>query len=307
MTGTTAPSQPDQDELRLPEGLFEKALSGPSDPRRNLALLELIQHMLPYAMTLIQSALDETQPRRTKAPTTSQMRELVQAQHVPQPDDDPGAEDPDVRAEIAKRTREALDRATEAALRSAAASFHDHWIKEFANSQTLDDLALHLIRLAYNRHQNRRRRANRLGRQAASGSAGAQSEESFLVSRPDEHANPAFEVEFRDFLETQQRLADGVLEGFSARDRKIILLREAGYEPEEIVGLMNRLNNRRRPCTLNTVNHVIETFKAQLGRLAEQDVEGRLGAQEDADDETVHEPRRCDGSDPRSTEGPATR
>jgi hypothetical protein len=227
-------------------------------------------------MMLIQEVLDETKPRRTRAPTTSQMRELVQAQHVPQPDDNPSEENPEVRAEIAKRTKDAVANATEAALRSAAASFHGHWAKEFADVRTLDDLALHLIRLAYNRYQKRRRQDTRLGRQAASGS-GAHAEGSFLDSRPDENANPAFEAEFRDFLEIQQRLTDGVLEGFSARDRQIILLHQAAYEPEEIVEVMNRLSKKRRPCTLNTVNHMIETFKVQLSRLEEQDDEDRPG------------------------------
>jgi hypothetical protein len=308
MTGTTGGCPPvDVDEPTLPKGLLEQALSGPSDPRRNPALLELIQRVLPYAMTLIETALDDTKPRRTKAPTTSQMRELVYAQHIPQPDDNPREEDPEVRAEIARRTREAAQSATEAALRSAAASFHGHWIKEFADVRSRDDLALHLIRLAYNRYQKRRRQDARLGRQVASSGAAAHSQESFLESRPDESASPALDAEFHDFLEIQQRLTDGVLEGFSVRDRQIILLHEAAYEPEAIVELMNRLNKRRKPCTLNTVNHVIETFRAQLGRLGEPDDEDRLNEQENPDDDNSQPSRRRNGSSPRSPEEPPTR
>jgi len=271
MTATTEAPAPDPDgALKLPEGLFEKALEGPSDPRKNLALLELIRLMLPHAMTLIRTALDERKPRRTKAPTTGQMRELVQAQHVPQPDDDPYEEDPDVRAEIVRRTQEAIARATEAALASAAESFHGHWIREFANARSLDQLALHLIRITYNRYQNRRRDDTRLARQATSGS-GAKAEGSFLDNTPDGRENPASEAELRDFLEIQQRLTDGVLDGFAVRDRQIIFLYEAGYEPAAIVALVNRQSRKRTACTLNTVNHVIETFKAQLWRLEEED------------------------------------
>src|SRR5689334_10379249 len=115
----------------LPEGVFEEALDGPGDPRQNPALLQLIRHLVPYAMASIRAALDGSNPRRTKAPTTGQMRELVQAQYLPLHDDDPGEEDPAVRAEIARRTQQAVERATEAALLSAAVSFHAHWLREF--------------------------------------------------------------------------------------------------------------------------------------------------------------------------------
>jgi hypothetical protein len=205
------------------------------------------------------------------------MRELRDAQHVPLPDDDPNEEDPEVRAEIARRTRETIDIATEAALRSAVGSFLGHWTKEFADVRSPDELAQHLIRITYNRYQRRRRDDARLDRQAESGS-GSHGEGSFLESRADEHDNPAFEAEFRDFLEIQQRLTDGVLEGFSARDRQIVLLYVAGEEPKVIVEFINRFGRQRRPCTLSTVNHVIEIFKAQLGRLedeGEPDDEGR--------------------------------
>ena len=120
--------------------------------------------MLPYAMKLISSALDEIMPRRQEAPTTGQMRELRSAQHVALPDED----DPQVRAEIARRTGDALDRATEAALMSAAESFLGHWIKEFADIRSVDELAIQLIRIAYNRHQRRRRSDARLGYQIES-------------------------------------------------------------------------------------------------------------------------------------------
>ena len=252
----------------LAEGVFEKALDGPGDPRKNPALLQLIQQAVPYAMTLIRAALDETNPRRTKAPTTGQMCELVQAQYVPLPDDDPGEDDPEVLAEIARRTQEGIEHATEAALVSAAMTFHGHWSREFAEARTLDELALNLIRIAYNRYQRRRRGDHRLGRQAASGDgAGARThagaEGSFLDSRPDDHENPASEAGFREFLRIQRHLADGILEGFSVRDRRIVLLAQAGFEAEEIVKWVNRLNKRRRACTLNTVNHVMAIFKAQ--------------------------------------------
>jgi hypothetical protein len=91
------------------------------------------------------------------------------------------------------------------------------------------------------------------------------------------------------------------------RDRQIILLHEAAYEPEAIVELMNRLNKRRKPCTLNTVNHVIETFRAQLGRLGEPDDEDRLNEQENPDDDNSQPSRRRNGSSPRSPEEPPTR
>jgi hypothetical protein len=271
MSTTTAdlPSDPDESP-KLPEGLFENALAGPSDPRKNPALLELIRHMLPYAMTLIHAALDETRPRRGKAPTTGQIRELVAAQHVPQPDDDPDEEDPEVRAEIARRTREAIDRATEAALVSAAESFHGHGLKEFADVRGLNELALHLIRITYNRYQRRRRDDARLGRQTQSG-RGSDAEGSFLESRPARYENPASQAEFREFLEIQRCLTDGALEGFSARDRRIVLLGEAGFEPDEIVALLKRLNKKQRPCTLNTVNHVVEAFRAQVHRIEEEE------------------------------------
>jgi hypothetical protein len=267
--GSSAPAH----EVSLPDGLLEEAFSGPSDPRANRALLELIQRVLPYAMALIHEALEPGRAARTKAPTTGQMRELAQAQHVPQPDDDPLEEDPEVRAEIQQRTREAIARATEAALVSAAESFHAHGLREFQGSRSLHELALHLIRIAYNRHQTRRREAARMGRQAASG-RGGQADGSFLESRTDEQGSPADEAELRDFLDTQHWLTEGALEGFSVRDRRIIFLSKAGFEPEHIVALMNRLNKRGRPCTLNTVNHVIETFKGQLGRLEVQDGAG---------------------------------
>ena len=271
MSTTTEDPPSDLDgEPKLPDGLFETALAGPGDPRANPALLELIQHMIPHALMLIRAALDETKPRRTRAPTTRQMRELHNAQHVPLPDDDRNQGDPDVRAEIAKRSREAIDHATEAALASAAESFVGHWFEEFSEVRSLHDLALHLIRITYNRHQKRRRRDTRLGRQAQSGN-GAHAEGSFLVSRPDGRANPASEAEFRDFLEIRRCLDDGLLEGFSVRDRQIIYLHVTGHGREEIVTLVNRHGNPRRPCTLNTVNHVIETFQAQLKRLEDED------------------------------------
>jgi hypothetical protein len=271
MAATTEAARPrPEDWPKLPEGLFDNALDGPSDPRQNPALLELIGLMLPCAMRLIREAFDDTKPRRAKAPTTGQMRELRDAQRVPLPDDDPEEEDPEVRAEIARRTQEAIDSATEAALRSAVGSFLGHWTKEFADVRSLNELAQHLIRITYNRYQRRRRGDNRLGRQAQSGS-GTHAERSFLDSRPDRHENPAIEAEFREFLEIQQQLADGVLEGFSARDRQLILLYVAGKEPEEILGLINRHGKERKPCTLNTVRHVIENFKAQLDRLEEED------------------------------------
>ncbi len=52
-TTTEGPPHDPGDAPKLPEGLLERALAGPSDPRTNPALLELIQYMLPYAMTLI--------------------------------------------------------------------------------------------------------------------------------------------------------------------------------------------------------------------------------------------------------------
>ena len=119
MAATTEAARPRPEEgPELPEGLFEDALDGPSDPRKNPALLELIGLMLPCAMRLIREAFDDTELRRAKAPTTGQMRELRDAQRVPLPDDDPEEEDPEVRAEIAGRTQEATDSATEAALRA---------------------------------------------------------------------------------------------------------------------------------------------------------------------------------------------
>ena len=270
MSTTTEGLPPDADGgPTLPEGLLERALAGPGDPRKNPALLELIQLMLPYAMDQIHAALDDANPRRKVAPTTGQMRELRNAQNVPLPDDHPGEEDPEVRAEIARRTQDAIDRATEAALASAAESFTGHWLKEFADVRSLNDLALHLIRIAYNRHQNRRRRETRLGRQARSGN-GMQAEGTFLATRPDGREDPASEAELRDFLRIQQDLTDGVLEGFSPRDRQIILLHVAGYQPNEIVSLINRLGRLRKPCTLRTTEHVIEMFAAQLGRMEEE-------------------------------------
>ena len=135
MIMTTEDPPLDADEVpTLPDGLLEAALAGPGDPRRNPALLALFQCMLPYAMMLIRTAFDDTKPRRKTAPTTSQIRELVSAQHVPLPDDDPGLEDPVVRAEITKRTQEAIICATEAALASAVESFHTHGKKEFASA-----------------------------------------------------------------------------------------------------------------------------------------------------------------------------
>ena len=37
------------------------------------------------------------------------------------------------------------------------------------------------------------------------------------------------------------------------------------------MGLINQHGKDRKPCTLNTVGHVIEMFKAQLDRLEEED------------------------------------
>jgi hypothetical protein len=271
MIMTTKDPALDADEVpTLPDGLLEQALAGPSDPRRNEALLALFQRMLPYAIMLIRAAFDDTKPRRKTAPTTSQIRELVSAQHVPLPDDDPGEEDPAVRAEITKRTQESIIRATEAALASAVESFHTHGKKEFASAHSLEELAVNLVRITYNRYQSRRRDDTRLARQTKSGS-GANAEGSFPESWPDKRANPAAEAELRDFLEIQRRLVDGALEGFSTRDRQIILLYEAGYEPDAILDLINRLGHKRKPCTLNTVHHVIDTFKVQLARLEEGD------------------------------------
>ncbi len=292
-TTSEGPSSELGGEPNLPEGLFEKALAGPSDPRANPALLELIQYTIPYALRLIYSALDETAPRRTQAPTTGQMRELRNAQHVPLPDDDPHEGDPEVRAEITKRSREAIDHATEAALASAAESFTGHWFKEFSEVRSLHDLALHLIRITYNRHQKRRRGDTRLERQAQSGN-GTHAEGAFLVSRPDRRADPASEAELRDFLEMRQCLDDGVLEGFSVRDRQIIYLHVTGHGREEIVRLVNRHGRSRGSCTLNTVNHVIETFQTQLKRLEDEDdgdAEGRPNPWENSDDARDDEPR----------------
>jgi hypothetical protein len=269
-TMTERPRHDPGDAPKLPEGLLEKALTGPGVPHKNPALLELIQYMLPHAMTLIRAAFDDANPRRDRAPTTGQMRELRNAQHVPLPDDDPDQQDPDVRAQIARRTQEAIDRATEAALRSALGSFLDHWINEFADVRSLDELAVQLIRITYNRHQRRRRGDARLGLQAGSG-RGADAEKSFLDSQPDGQINPAAAAELRDFLELRRCLDDGILGGFSVRDRQIIYLHVTGHGQEEIVALVNRYGHRRGPCTLNTVNHVIETFQAQLSRLEDED------------------------------------
>jgi hypothetical protein len=221
-------------------------------------------------MKLIRSAFDETTPRRPEAPTTGQMRELRTAQHVALPDDNPDEDDPQVRAEIARRTGDALDRATEAALMSAAESFLGHWIKEFADIRSVDELAIQLIRIAYNRHQRRRRSDARLSYQIESAS-GARAGESFLESRSDRGGQPLLEAELRDFLETQRRLTHGALEGFSVRDRQIILLYVAGKEPEEILELVNRYRKKRKPCTLNTAHHVIDTFKVQVNRLEDEE------------------------------------
>ncbi len=296
-----------EDVPSLPEGVFEAALDGPGDPRQNPALLQLVRHLVPYAMASIRESLDGSGPRRTRAPTTGQMRELVQAQYIPLPDDDPGEDDPDVRAEIGRRTQQAIERATEAALLSAAQSFHGHWSREFAEVRTLDDLALNLIRIAYNRYQSRRRDDRRLARQAGSGD-GARAEGSFLDSRPDTRGNPASEAGFREFLRIQRQLTDGVLEGFSARDRRIILLDQAGFEAGEIVSWINRYHRRGRPCTRNTVNHVIAIFKAQVSRLeGEPDGEGRVDPQGGPDDERDAEPPGRDGTDLRPPDGPARR
>jgi hypothetical protein len=253
MTSTDGIYPRDGDDIpKLPEGILEKTLSGSSDPRKNSELLELIQCMMPQAIKLIRESFDDAKPRREKAPTTRQMRELRDAQHVSLLEDHPDDADPEVQAEIARVTRDAIDQAVEAALRSAAGSFFGHWIKDFAEVRSAHDLALHLIRITYNRYQRRRRDDARLGRQVRSG-VGALGEASFLESRPDEHNNPASEAEFRDFLEIQHRLTDGVLEGFSARDRQIILLYVTGYEPKETVVLINRLGRKGSPCTLSTV------------------------------------------------------
>jgi hypothetical protein len=277
MTAANGIYTPDCDDVpKLPEGILAKALSGSNDPRRNPELLELIQCVLPYAMRLIRESLDDTKPQRQKAPTTRQMRELRDAQDAWLPEDHSDESDAEVRAEIASRAREPIDQAIEAALRSAAGSFLGHWIKEFAELRSTHDLALHLIRITYNRYQRRRRDDDRLGRQVKSG-AGADGDRSFLESRPDMHSNPASEAEFRDFLEIQRRLTDGVIEGFSTRDRQIILLYVAGYEPKEIVVLINRLGRKGSPCLLSTVDHVIKMFKAQIGRLEDEDEPGRSG------------------------------
>jgi hypothetical protein len=267
MSTTTEDLSSAQDsEPKLPDGILEKALAGPSDPRANPALLELIRQMIPYALRLIAAAFDETQPRRAKAPTTGQMRELRNAQNVPLPDDDPNEGDPEAHAAIAKRHREAIEHATAAALESAAESFSGHWFQEFPEVRSLPDLALNLIRIAYNRNQNRRRRNTRLGCQAQSGH-GAPADGSFLESRPDRHADPAADVELRDFLDLKRCLDDGVLEGFSGRDRQIIYLHVTGHGRDEVVTLVNRHGKARSVCTLNTVNHVIATFQTQLQRL----------------------------------------
>jgi hypothetical protein len=277
MTSTNGTYPPDGDDMpKLPEGILEQALSGLSDPRKNPALLELIHSVLPYAMQLIRESFDDTKPRREKAPTTRQMRELRDAQQVPVIGDRSDDADPDVRAEIAEGGRESIDHAIEAALRSAAGSFLGHWIKEFADVRSAHDLALHLIRITYNRYQRRRRDDARLGRQITSG-AGTSGERSFLENWPDGHSNPASDAEFRDFLEIQHRLTDGILEGFSTRDSQIILLYVAGYEPKEIVGLINRLGRKGLSCTLSTAFHVIKMFKAQLGRLEDEDELGSSG------------------------------
>ena len=94
MSTFTVGSPPDRDGAPiLLDGVFEEAFDGPGDPRKNPALLHLIRQMVPYAMTVIRAALDETNPHRGKAPTTGQMRELVQAQRVHLPDDDPDEDD----------------------------------------------------------------------------------------------------------------------------------------------------------------------------------------------------------------------
>ena len=71
MSTPAAASPTDRDDApSLPEGVFEEALDGPADPRRNSAMLQLVRHVVPYAMSLIRAALDESGLRRTTAPTT---------------------------------------------------------------------------------------------------------------------------------------------------------------------------------------------------------------------------------------------
>ena len=50
-----------------------------------------------------------------------------------------------------------------------------------------------------------------------------------------------------------------------------------GYEPKEIVALIKRLGRKGSPCTLSTVLHVITMFKAQIGRLEDDDEPGNAG------------------------------
>lgn len=301
-TNNRPPDESD-DAPRLPKGLIERALAGPNDPRTNPALLELVQHMLPYAMAMIHGAFDDTKPRRNRAPTTGQMRELENAQHVPLPDDDPDPTDPDAVAETARRSREARDRATEAALRSAVESFVGHWAREFAEIRSLDELAVQLVRITYNRYQRRRRRDAQLGLQARSG-RGIDARDSFLDSRPDGQSHPAQDAELRDFLEIRKSLDDGVLEGFSRRDRQIIYLHVTGHGDEEIVALVNRHGRSPGTCTLNTVRHVIDMFQNQVRRLDDERDEGAQPHPNGKADDGGNERRRGEGPDPRPPDEP---
>lgn len=89
----------------------------------------------------------------------------------------------------------------------------------------------------------------------------------FLASRPDEREDPASDAGFRESPRIQRRRTDGISEGFSACDRRILLLNVASYEPKEIVDLLDRLGRRRERRTPRAAGHVIGMFPAQIGRM----------------------------------------
>jgi DNA-directed RNA polymerase specialized sigma24 family protein len=186
----------------------------------------LLGHVLPHALRLVHDALAGT----------------------PTP---PGV---DWRADQVHRWQGEDDLATQGALWSAWPSFQKHFLlREFADAQTAEELAVHLIRIACNRCQRQHRDDERLRRQAERGAARSPEDSpGLLADAPGRGPTPAEEVLYRDLDAYYRQVVDKVVGALSDRDRTIVRLTLAGRGQEEAA--------REVGCHQTTVCRVVQRF-----------------------------------------------
>ena len=243
MTCATGPSAPTAKSRSYPRASRE-ALSGIERSPQEPGVARAHQCMLPYAMRLIRESLDDTKPRRTRRRRPARCASWRNAQHVPLPDDDPMKQTPKSAPRSPGGPRTPSIKPSRRPCGAPRVRSSATGARSSPTSAALDDLALHLIRITYNRYQQRRRddrpaRPPDEERQTALPGKGR----SWTAGRTGT-AIPPLRPNSAISCEIQHRLTDGVLEGFSGRDRQIILLYVAGYEPEEIVALIDRLGRK---------------------------------------------------------------